>query len=87
MTEPIKIPMRYYDDHIACDCIAPKIIRQTKQHYFIDPTENTDEMAEFRSRLELYADSYCTPDYWESCRGIVLSARATLVALNKARGE
>tara|TARA_R100000808_G_scaffold13511_1_gene32712 strand:- start:103 stop:363 length:261 start_codon:yes stop_codon:yes gene_type:complete len=86
MTEAIKIPKRYYDDHVECDCIAPKIIRQTKQHYFIDPTEN-DEMAEFRSRLDLYANSHCTQDYWESCRGIVMSAQATLVALNKSSGE
>tara|TARA_Y100001963_G_C6594094_1_gene359359 strand:+ start:431 stop:694 length:264 start_codon:yes stop_codon:yes gene_type:complete len=87
MAELIKIPKRYYDDHVDCDCIAPQIIRETKQHYFIDPTEN-DEMAEFRSRLNLYADSYCTQDYWENgFSGVVLSARATLAALKKAKGE
>jgi hypothetical protein len=70
-----KIPKRYYIDHVECDCEAPEIIRETKAHYFISADE-TPELAELRDRATLYAEE--NDDYWKNCRGIVLSARATL---------
>ncbi len=70
-----KIPKVYYRDHVECDCEAPEIIRETKAHYFISADE-TPKLAELRDRATLYADD--NDDYWENCRGIVISARATL---------
>ncbi len=82
-----KIPKVYYRDHVECDCEAPEIIRETKAHYFISADE-TPELAELRSRATFYADDICG-DYWESCRGIVISARATLkvIGIDKAQSK
>lgn len=77
-----KIPKRYYDDHVECDCEAPAIIKETKQHYYIDAAE-TPELAELRSRAQDYADDiggdYCRNGYG----GIVASARATLKVIGE----
>ena len=40
------------------------------------------QMSDFMSRAEMYAD--IRNGYWESCRGLVLSARATLKAIREA---
>ena len=71
-----KIPKVYYRDHVDCDCEAPDIIKETKAHYFIS-AEETANLAELRARAIMYADT-TFPDYWENCRGVVLSAKATL---------
>lgn len=76
-----RIPKTYYRDHVDCDCIAPDIIKETKHHYYIDATEN-EAMAELRDRAMMYADT-TFPDYWESCRGVVLSAKATLKVIGE----
>tara|TARA_R100000149_G_C5859337_1_gene125684 strand:- start:551 stop:817 length:267 start_codon:yes stop_codon:yes gene_type:complete len=77
-----RIPKRYYQDHVDCDCVAPKIIKETKTHYIIDATEN-DAMTELRQRAEMYADT-TFPDYWENgWQGVVLSAKATLKVIGK----
>ena len=75
MSKIYRIPKHYYRDHVECDCEAPEIIRETKAHYFISADE-TPELAELRDRATLYAEE--NDDYWKNCRGIVLSARATL---------
>ena len=51
-----RIPKRYYIDHVI-DCEAPEVLHQTKQHYYIS-AEETDEMAEFRSRCIFYAEGW-----------------------------
>ena len=78
-----RIPKTYYRDHVECDCVAPQVIRETKTHYIIDATEN-EAMDELRQRAEMYADT-TFPDYWESCRGIVLSAKATLKVIGTCK--
>ena len=75
-----RIPKRYYNDHVECDCEAPEIIRETKAHYFISADE-TPELAELRDRATSYAEE--NDDYWENCRGIVISARATLKVIGE----
>ncbi len=82
-----KIPKVYYRDHIDCCCEAPEIIRETKAHYFISADETT-ALAELRDRATLYADDI-GGDYWENCRGIVISARATLkvIGINAAQSK
>jgi hypothetical protein len=71
-----KIPKTFFDDCIqCCDVPIPEVIKQTKNHYFIAETED-EKMHELRDRAQLYAQD--TLAYWESYRGLVLSARATL---------
>ena len=77
-----RIPKRYYQDHVDCDCIAPTVIREPKNYYIIDATEN-EAMTELRQRAEMYADT-TFPDYWEhGWQGVVLSAKATLRVIGK----
>lgn len=71
-----RIPQRYYDDHVDCDCEAPAIIKATKQHYWIS-AEETEGLAELRSRAAFYAEPHIDADS-PYLRGLVASARATL---------
>ena len=80
--DTIRIPKRYYIDHVECDCEAPVIVRETKHHYYIDATEN-DAMAEFRSRALEYADDIGGDYSRNGYGGLVLSARATLSAIGE----
>lgn len=71
-----KIPKRFYDDcQQYCDIPIPEILKETKNHYWISKNEDA-KLHELRDRALCYAEP--CPDYWEYCRGIVLSARATL---------
>jgi len=81
MPNTYKITKRYYDDHVECDCEAPAIIKSTKRHYFIS-AEETDEMAEFRSRCAFYAEPNIDADS-PHLLGIVSSARATLKVIGE----
>ena len=46
----IRIPKRYYDDHVECaDEESPAVLRETKSHYYVDNTPGP-EWAEFVSR-------------------------------------
>ena len=76
-----RIPKRYYIDHVI-DCEAPEVLHQTKQHYYIS-AEETDDMAEFRSRCIFYAEG------WADCcpNEIIASAKATLKVIGILEGE
>ena len=75
-----RIPKRYYID-IDCDCEAPKVLHQTKQHYWIS-AEETDDMAEFRSRCIFYAEGWV-----DGCHEIIASAKATLKVIGVLEGD
>ena len=61
--------------HVECDCVAPRLLPKTKTHYIMNATEN-EAMDELRQKTKMYADT-TFPVIGESCRGIVLSAKAT----------
>ena len=75
-----RIPKRYYIDHVI-DCEAPEVLHQTKQHYWIS-AEETDDMAEFRSRCIFYAEGWV-----DGCDGIIASAKATLKVIGILEGD
>jgi hypothetical protein len=77
MTDMYRIPKVYYQDHVDCDCEAPAIIKATKQHFFIS-TEETEELAELRSRAHYYVEMGALGAFDGGFAGIVASARATL---------
>jgi hypothetical protein len=85
MAQAIRIPKRFYNDHVARDLKAPAVIRKTKQHYIIDATPSS-AFDELLSDALFYADGDASgfdmsdPDI----RGIVASARATARALEAA---
>ena len=87
MSEIIRIPKRYYDDHRDCvsEFESPNIIKQTKSHYYIDAKPG-DDWDEFVSRCEFYAadepnvDATIDNGLW----AIIRSARATLKVIKNA---
>jgi hypothetical protein len=74
----IKIPKRFYIDHIERDLPAPKILRETKSHYFIDG-QDTTAFQELVSDAEFYAE----PNI-DGYPHLVVAARAMLKAIQRA---
>jgi len=77
----VKIPRLFWEDSINCDTNVPDSIKETRTHVWITMGVGP-QMSDFMSRAEMYAD--IRNGYWESCRGLVLSARATLKAIKEA---
>jgi len=75
----IKIPRLFWEDSVNCDCDVSPAIKMTKSHVWIREDGAIQELID---RAEMYADH--RDGYWNSCRGLVLSARATLKAINEA---
>ena len=76
----VRIPKDFYDDCIICDCQVVEVERETKAHYWIDVTKDSDGLKELISRADYYADLEVSAIYSEYA-GVVRSAKATLKAL------
>jgi hypothetical protein len=72
----IRIPKRFFDDHAERDLDTPAIVRETKAHYII--RANDPFIDELRDDAEFYAAEH-GPDMLPP--GLKASARATLAAL------
>ena len=80
--ELIRIPKRFYQDHVERDLEAPAIVRQSKGHYFIDAT--SEHFDEFSSDASFYADPACFDfEFGSHLASLILSARATERAIEK----
>ena len=86
MIETYRITRRYYQDHVDCGCEAPAIIKATKQHLFIS-AEETNGLAELRSRARHYVDMGAMGALDDGFTGLVASARATLKVIGAKPGE
>jgi hypothetical protein len=79
-TASIRIPKRFYDDHVERDLDAPGILNETKGHYYIDAlSPYLDELlsdAEYYAAMANYMDDHVF--------GICVSARATARAIRAA---
>lgn len=76
-TVTVKIPPAFYDDHVSRDLPAGTETHRTRKVVTVDL--DAAELAELRSDAQHYADS--AEEYWQDHRGLVISARATLRAL------
>lgn len=78
-TAVIRIPRRFYDDHIERGLEAPAILKSTKSHYWIDA------LSPFLEELKDDADYYCSgvidARTFPELFGLISSARATLIAI------
>lgn len=76
-TASIRVPRKFYDDHIERDLEAPAVLRRTKHHYFIDAL--SPYLEEFLNDAEYYSSMvrYMHPEY----RGLCKSATATVKAI------
>lgn len=86
----IRIPKRFYDDCVQCETRVPVIVKETKAHYFIDP-DTADHEFEGATIAETWSDFTSRAGYYETTLGfdewvrpICYSAKATLVAIDKA---
>ena len=80
MSNLIRIPKAFYDDCVICECQVVPIERETKAHYWIDVSKDSDGLQELISRADYYADLEVSAIYSEYA-GVVKSAKATLKAL------
>ena len=83
----LRLPKRFYKDHVWRDLPTPAIIRETARHYFID-TEDIAKLAELYSDAQFYADYSMIAEV--GCRshiGLVSSAAATVRAIEKFAQE
>lgn len=78
-TNMIRIPKRFYVDHIERDLEAPAVLKETKSHYWIDGL--SPYLDELLSDAEHYAESapYMEREYLGLCR-----SAATARAINNA---
>lgn len=72
-----KIPKVFYDDHVHRDLPAGRIVKQTKQHYHVELSD--EEHHELLSDANHYAD----PNNDFQMPGLSASARATARALTQ----
>ena len=76
----IKIPKRFYEDHVECDCLGPKLIKSTKQYHFID-SSNKYLLSELISRANYYVEMGKLGGLVDGYQGLVKSAQYTLKAI------
>lgn len=77
MTDLIRLPKRFFDDHAERDLDTPAIVRETKAHYFV--RANDPALDELREDAEFYAAEH-GPDLLPP--GLKASAHATFAALS-----
>ena len=78
-TGTIRIPKRFYDDHVERDLPAPIVIKSTTKHYWIDSVGKA--VVELLDDAEFYADA----DGPDVDTGLRSSARATARAIRAAQ--
>ena len=82
MENLIKIPTRFYEDHLERDLECPEIIKETKTHYWISADD--EHLGELHDDADFYAFPYVDARPGDYLWGIVVSARATVKAIEKA---
>lgn len=81
MTDLIKIPQRFYDDHKERDLESPAIIKETKTHYWIKADD--PDIPELISDADYYYTMWEMGAWENYLFGICMSAKATLKALQQ----
>ena len=81
-TLTVKVPKRFYDDHVSRDLLAGNVLRSSGAYYVVEMDDETfkDLMSD--------ADYYATMPPGEmdsSYRGLIQSAQATVRALKAAQ--
>jgi hypothetical protein len=76
----IRIPKIFYNDHRDRDLPSPVVVNESKSHYWIDASDH--DISELLSDATYYSTSVGWSEQWDSIRGLVYSARATVKALS-----
>lgn len=72
------IPARFWDDHTGSNENPGRELKRSGHRVTVELDD--EQLANLRSDADLYATG--KDDFWEEYRGLVLSARATLKALD-----
>lgn len=83
MSRLIRIPTRFFDDHVDRGLPAPRVVRATRNHYFIEGQPG-HELEELLEDARHYSEPGLFPE--REMLGLVASARATARAIEKAQG-
>ena len=75
----VKIPKRFYQDHIERDLPAPKVVKSTSLHYWINIEDPA--LSEFLSDAEFYRDEMVSGHADRTVFGLQRSADATYKAI------
>lgn len=75
------IPARFWDDHASSNENPGRVLKYTSGGRYVTVELDDEQLANLRSDADLYATG--KDDFWAEYRGLVLSARATLKALDK----
>jgi hypothetical protein len=76
----VRIPKIFYNDHRDRDLPSPVVVNESKSHYWIDASD--PDISELLSDATYYSTSVGWSEQWDSIRGLVYSARATVKALS-----
>lgn len=79
MTNLIKIPKRFFDDHRERDLDTPRVMKATKSNYWI--SKNDPAISELISDAEYYVEIGELGAFDKWMFGLVRSAKATLKSL------
>ena len=82
MEKLIKIQKRFYEDHNERDLESPVIVKETKTHYWISSED--EHLQELHSDACFYAEPYVDTHPSDYLWGVVVSARATVRAIEEA---
>tara|TARA_Y100000022_G_scaffold199157_1_gene210983 strand:+ start:403 stop:699 length:297 start_codon:yes stop_codon:yes gene_type:complete len=85
MTNLIKLPKRFIQDHAERDLDTPEIIKVTSKHFWVRADD--PHLSELYQDAEYYAEPWIDAAPGDGLWGIVLSARATKRALDKAAAD
>ena len=83
-TQTIRIPHRFYIDHVERGLPAPGVLKRTKSHLWIDALSR--DIPELLDDAEHYANNIDARDFPELF-GLVRSARATAKAIRDHMGR
>jgi hypothetical protein len=78
----VKIPKRFYQDHIERDLPAPQVVKSTSLHYWINIEDPA--LSEFLSDAEFYKDEMTSGYADRTTFGLQRSAQATYDAIKEA---
>jgi len=79
MTNLIKIPKRFFDDHRERDLDTPRVMKDTRSNYWI--SKNDPAISELISDAEYYVEMGELGAFDKWMFGLVRSAKATLKSL------
>ncbi len=78
----IRIPSRFYEDHVERDLPVPSVIKETQRYIWIDA--DSPHLSEFLDDAKHYAGDAISLSDFPDLIGVKASAKATVKAIEAA---